>query len=244
MKYRHDIGFQPLSDAQLQDIERETGWTATDRELLRLTLDEVTESFIVHHQQQQFNPPSKLANRMDSVSSAASRILKALGVEEDDPVSLDFEMFALLNAELSDDPRGPREDHVKPIIQHLVALCEASRSAAEKQKGLTKQSKNRHQGNPAREELLEVLSRVYTVHFQRTGIASISPDTGKVSGPRMRFVQSVLKAIRDNLSEAVIQTDPRISNTLRITPKAVREAKLRMDGQWKDIEYPFDPNQN
>lgn len=236
MKYRHDIGFQPLSDAQLEDIERETGRTAIDRELLRLTVDEATESFIVHHQQQQSIPPSELVKRMNGVSSAATRILKALGVEDNDLESLDFEIFALLNAELSGDPRGPREDHVKPIVQHLVALRDASRHAAEKQKGLTKQSKDRHQGNPAREELLEVLYRVYTVHFRRIEIASTSPYTGEAFGPRIRFVQSVLTAIRDNLSEAVIQTDSRISNTLEISPKAIRAAMLRLDKPWKDIE--------
>lgn len=114
---------------------------------------------------------------------------------------------------------GSWNAEIPNISRHLTLLERVARHGATVQSDQKEKSKSRHKEDQAFTELLADIHQIYMIHFNMW--PSVSRSSGEPDGRFMAFVNSVLGAIKENHSNAVRNSDPKISTTLEKTPEAI-----------------------
>lgn len=108
---------------------------------------------------------------------------------------------------------------IPDISKHLALLERVARHGGKVQEIQKAKSKSRNKGDLEFSELLAGMRQSYMIHFNMW--PSVSRSYGEPDGVFMAFVNSALGAIKENLSNAVRNSDPKISTTLEKTPEAI-----------------------
>lgn len=108
---------------------------------------------------------------------------------------------------------------ISDIARHLDLLKRVACHGATVQSNQKEKSKSRHKGDQAFIEMLAKIHQNYMIHFNMWPV--VSRKSGDPDGEFMSFVSSALNAIKENLSDAVLDSDPALADALTKTAEAI-----------------------
>lgn len=172
-------------------------------------------------------PAAKTVKRLEQVTSASERLLKAIGPDER-PNEIHR---SLANAaafgdrdklRLADLAAFRGDEEVSQLIASIAWLGEVAAIAAKNASRGKKTSKARHEGEPEKHTLFGNINGLWLDFFNEVPGTSIPASGGDPCGPYIRFVSSILDTLTSKAPPTLLAIDPKLTSDLAMTPQAIR----------------------
>lgn len=190
---------------------------------------------------QSLPPASSGRKRFARVERLCSQLLETLEIQDDDPLSMPFEISALIYPAANryalkvggyadfppQDSSFRGREKCRQVIEGIALMRKWAADVNQHAQNVIAKHKSEgkphHSSDEAMHEFFVGVNAIWKDCFGKTLGMSVGKDDGTVSGPYLKFIKVIFSNMRRNITPEMNQSDPKLIKDLTSSAPAIRK---------------------